>query len=305
MKSAREIVLEAWRLILIYRERLFWLGFVPSLLSLLVSAGYIFYQAQAFRNSPLFEEKENGFLVTLSHYLWNFLGADTLGFFSGTGFVLLILAGWILISMLCRAAIAHAIANARKGEEIQDPVGKSLEQFSPLFLVALLKRGLEPTAFFTEWSFTARNAGVSAASFASPLLIFLAILSSLSLFFLSFTTQAIIFKKKDFSKSLFFSAQLVSTHLGFCLRLLVLFFLIELRVVLNVLVVLLIPLLLLGFGGFLAHFLSPQIGFFLGGSLTVLLLFTTAYLTGILFVLSEAIWTLSFLELEEKKHEKN
>lgn len=304
MKTAKQIIFDAYKITLSHRDRLFAFGFVPSFFSLLVSGFYLFYQIQSFRYSPFFGGKRGDFLFDFLKKMVEILTQNSLFLFGGIFLIFLIFLGWFFAPMLCRAAIANAVFDLKKNRAIQKPLAKSFFQFFPLFKIAVLKRGLEPTAFFTEWSFAARHLGGAATAILSPLLIFFGILAAVFLFFLSFTTQAIVLKKKDFIGAIVSSFKTVFANFGISLKLLLMFLLIEIRVLINALLVLSIPAILIAATGFFAFLFTDAIGIFLAGIIVFLLVILAAYLTGILFVFSEVMWTVAFFEFETEKNAK-
>ncbi len=301
MKNAKEIVSEAWQIMILYRDQLFWFGFIPSFFSLVLSAEYLLYHLRAFPDFSLFGKEYDPSLVEFARHFWNFVTMNSVVSFLTIFFVL---GAWLFVPILCRAATTHIISSAKKNEDLGDPLFKSLSSFSFLVPLSALKRGLEPVSFLTEWLFIVRTAGFATAALLFPLIFLFAILGAFSLFFLSLCIPAIVLGKKDIVNSVVFSVQTIFAHLRISLRLLFLFFLIELRILINVVLLLLFPLLLLWLGSFLAHLFSPLVGFFLAGVFGTLLIIVVIYLSGVLFVFSQTIWTIAFLEFETEKNEK-
>lgn len=235
--------------------------------------------------------------------IWEFISQN--GWFLGGSILLLIfiLLGWFFVPFLCRGAITHLVSQIKHGKEPQYGFSTALFHFFPLFEMSLLKRGLEPVTFFTEFSFVARNLGIGAGQLVLPVLYFFAVLGLICLFFFNFTTQMIMLRDREFTSSISNSFRMVIANFGKVFKLLLLFFLVELRVLLNVVIVIVLPLFLAGVTGVFASLFSEQVGIIIGGVITFGLVLLTAYLTGILFVFSEAIWTIAYYEFDKAEKE--
>ena len=305
MKSAKQIVAEAWELTLAHRSRLFAFGFVASFFSLLVSALYLWYQVQSFRYSPVFGGASGHFLTALLADARPIVATNPPLLWTGVVLASAIFGGWFFLPMLCRAAIAHIVGEAKRGRKAHHSFMHSVGQFFPLFTTNALKRGLEPLAFFTEWSFVIRNAGMAASTIISPLLITFGIFGAGTLFFFLLTTPAIAIAGQSFAGALALSTRLIFEHTTLSLRLLGIFLLIELRVLINVFLVFALPALLLTAGGILARVVSPPIGGVLGGIFAGVVVLLATYLSGILVAFSEVLWTITFLEFYAAHHRKD
>lgn len=219
------------------------------------------------------------------------------------GILLSIFLGWFFAQILCRAILTRKISSIWRGEKSEKEVSKTFSGFLPLFEMAILKKVLSPITFFTEFSFLFRYLSQRGDFLFLPFFL-IGVVGIVILFLLSFTTQMIILRGKNTLESVLLSFQLVFSYFWKIFHVFLLFLLVEVRVFLNILLVLLFPMLLIGGTGFFAIFLSEKIGLLL--SLCILLFFTViaSYIGGILFVFSEAIWTVAFLRFSEEKQKE-
>ncbi len=304
MKSSREIVAEAWRLTIAHRAKLFKYGFVPAFFSIIVTGLYVYYQIEAFRHSKLFSGvQDHGFWVDYSLAILEFTTQSPLVLAFSIFVTITILLGWFFAPMMCRAAIAHLVAQSWRGEKMEHGFTKALFHFFPILEISLMKNALTPITFISEIFFIARNL-TGALRFLMPLLIFLSIVGLIGLFFCSFTTQAIMLRDKGFTPAISQSFKTVAENISQTFRIMILFLLVELRVIINVLIVLFLPIALAALTGLFATLASEMIGIIIAAVFFFVLVFIASYLTGILFVFSEAMWTIAFLHFHGEERVK-
>ena len=239
------------------------------------------------------------FWIHFAQNVWNIIGHSTATISISILFLFIVLGGWFFAPMLCRAAITHLVAQAWRGEEMEKGFPTALFRFFPLFEVTAVKRALSPISFFTEFSFITRNLS-GAAALLTPLLLFFGGVGIVLLFFLTYATQAIVLEDAAFTAAIKKSFSTVIEHFTKTLKILILFFLVELRVLINILLILAVPIIIAGTSSIFAGFFSDTIGIGIGLFVLFLLILLTAYVSGILFVFSEAIVTVAFLELHHK-----
>lgn len=294
------MVAMAWHITIEYREKLFRFGFFASFFSILVTACYLFYQAEAFAHSSFFSSSDTryDFWIQFGKNAWILLSQDSTLFVLFIIFVVLVLLGWFFAPMICRASIAHLVSKIWMKEETGNGLPVALSRFFPLLEITAVKRIFDPFSFLTEFAFVARNLP-GGLSFLAPFLFLLMALGILLLFFFTYTTQCIVIYKMNFVKAIKISSYTVFYNIRKTFTILVLFFLVELRVIINVLLILALPIVIIGTTGIFAGLFSQTIGIFFGAGILLVLLLLTAYVTGILFVFSEAILTIAFLELRK------
>jgi hypothetical protein len=305
LRRPKHIVALAWNITVQNRAILFKLGFIPSFFSILVTAWYIFYQIQSWRHSPWFsDDSENEFLLGFLLDVWSVVSSNISLLIGSALFLIIVLLGWFFVPMICRAAIIDLTGKYWRGEPMEKGVSSGVFHFFPMFTMNAFTGSLQPTTFYTEFSFLVRHIP-QAASLILPPLLFLGSVGLITLFFLPFATQAIMLKDRKFITAITDSFKLVVENPGRTIKIMLIFILVELRVVLNVLLVLALPFVIAAATGLFASFFSEQIGMLLAICLFFVLVLTAAYLTGILFVFTEVVWTVAFLVFsgEEPKFE--
>ena len=303
MQNSKKIVARAWNLVIRHRKILFSLGFWPSFFSIFISGFWIFYQIQAFRFSTIFSDGQTHFTFELIAEIWKIVSQNTVIFSVSLVLLLVILIGYFLIPIICRGAIISLISQAAQEKEPKNGIPNSIFNFLQLFELNALKSGMSLKIFFTEFSFAIRNLGIGSITILLPVFSFFALLGILANFLLSFALPAVIIKKQNFSGSIATSTRVVLENIRQTFFLMFIIFLIELRVIFNFLIFLSLPFFFISATGFFATAFSQNLGFFLGGMIFLILAILLAYLTGILFVFSEAIWAIAFLEFSKKSEE--
>jgi hypothetical protein len=98
-----------------------------------------------------------------------------------------------------------------------------------------------------------------------------------------YTNQAIMLSEKGFTQAIIKSSTMVIRNLFRTLQILILFLLVEMRVFVNILIVLALPIIFASTTGMFAFFFSDQIGLFLTVTLLITILGLVSYISGILF----------------------
>lgn len=132
-----------------------------------------------------------------------------------------------------------------------------------------------------------------------PFWIFWLILSFLSMIFLTFSEYFLLYEGTSFKESIKKSIGLVFVHLGHTVAVGLLMFLVNLRVVVNLFLVLGVPLAI----GALLTLWTSQVAFGVALLLGSIMLVLVSYLNAILDVFSAAVWAKTFFYLREKQDE--
>lgn len=294
---AKKIVIDAWHITNTHKQLLKY-GFISSLLGIVVGGVYVFYQINAFKNSKLFQEQENFGLYT---NLVTFAKNHPQFFFWFLLVAIITFFCYMFVPMICQATITHLVAKIYKGEKPEHGLSTALFRFLPLLETFAVKATVKPQTFFTEWSFVIRNLGPGVAKLLMPVFIIGLFIGVLALFLLIFTTPLVVIKKENFSQSVRDSGKLVIRNLGTTFSLFLIFLLIELRVLLNVAVILFLPVAILAITGLFATLVLKTIGIFVAVFVGIILISLTAFITGTLEVFSTAIWTIAFVEFAKNE----
>jgi len=136
-------------------------------------------------------------------------------------------------------------------------------------------------------------------SLVIPSLIILGIMSILAHFFLIFMPFFLVCEKQEFFKSMTHSVGLVFLHFGKTVSLFLVMILVSLRVVVNALVIIGVPLGLVAVGTYFAtsNFYSIFLAF--AGIISLFLIAGTGYLTSILEVFAISFWYRAFQVFRE------
>ncbi len=299
---AKNIVYNAWEIV--KKERhLIKFGFWPSFFVLIVSGAYIFYQIQAFMHSPLFSSKHINYTKIFSIVL-DFAKSNQGISIAFIITAILVLIAYFFLPIICEGALVHLISNIYHGKESKHGLSTGIFRFLPLFETNVVKGTMKPTSFFTEWSFVIRNLGPGRAWLLTPFLIFFLLIGVVMLFFFAFTSQFIVLEKDSFALSIKNSIKMVIRNIGTTFSLFLIFILIELRVILNIAVILFIPIAVIFISGIFNTLLSMEtVAIIIAGIVVLILLVLTAYITGTLSVFANAIWTLAYLEFKKEEQE--
>ncbi|MCT4592584.1 MAG: hypothetical protein N4A36_04370 [Candidatus Gracilibacteria bacterium] len=297
-QRAKEIVQKAWEITNNHKYLLKY-GFWPSFFGILVGGVYTFYQIQAFMHSPLFSNHKTDYGMIFSHakdfvsdYPWVFLFLLISTF--------LVLFCYFIIPVICSGALIHMISKIAQGKKPKEGLTVGLFRFLPMLETSAAKSTMKPVSFFTEWSFVIRNLGPGRAVLVTPFLIFFAFVGIVILFFFALTSQFIVLKNQNFSESIVGSSKFVIRNFKTTFSLFLIFILIELRVILNIAVILFLPVAVFWITGIFADIFN-LIGILIAGVVAFCLITLTALITGTLSVFSHAIWTLAFLEFQSEE----
>lgn len=295
----REIIKEALEFTQNNKRMIFWYSFFPALLATLSGIIYLTYQFFAFKSSALFENWQSGFWSTVLTIVWPIIRNN----FSGT-LPLLIIAGiivilYFLIPSFCEGAIIQLIARKKNGHPVRSRHGirYGLLSFLPLLEYSLLIRTFSLAAILGEASFIVLNLGIDALNALMPVLIILAIVGIILTVLFTYTEFFIVIDGRKVFEAIVKSCTLVVTHLESTLLLSILMLIISIRILVQIIFVLLIPIIIIASLYLFTSSAFPLIGFIVAGIASLILLYIASYLGGIIHVFAATVWTFTFLEL--------
>ena len=280
-----------------------WYGTVPAFFLVLAGTVYMTWQYFAFRMSPFFGGAKFYWMQDLAtngaHYVTAHPGWVTVGLVC----VGVCALGYLFLPAFCDAAIIGLVAAEQRGLGLSARAGISIgvrRSIRMLEFRALISMfGI--MQFFTVMSYGLRYLGPSMF-----LWIFLGVLFFMSVvmhLMLLYSEQYIVLKGSDVTSSITGSAGLVFANLDHTFFIVFLMLMIGVRVVINVLLLLLIPVLVIGVTGLLIAKLSVAAGLAIGGVMGLVALLLSAHLIGHLHVFSVAVWTLTFENLISRHKE--
>lgn len=303
--NVRDIVRKAWQITQVHLKKLIWYGFTPSFFTVIVSSVYLTYQYNAFKHSVLFgSELEPGEYVGLAKGAWGLASAH-----SGISITLVIVGilvfiGYTLTPPIFNGTLISALMKIRKYESIEGSVEVGVRRFFPMFEFAVLTGSFSITTLFTESSFVLRWWGESIFFLVLPFLLFIAMAGLVVSFLFTYAEYFIVLHDHGITKSISESTILVISNLKKTFLVFVLMLLIGVRIILNVLLVLLIPMMVVFLTSYLATIFLSTFGLVFIGIAGLVILIVSSYLLGLFHIFATAVWVLTFAELTEKKEEE-
>lgn len=298
--NVRDIVRKAWQITQVHLKKLIWYGFTPAFFGVIVSSVYLTYQYNAFRTSPLFSPGHETNVIGAARTIWSVVSAH--GTISAVLIILgvLIFLGYALTPPVFRGTLIHAVMKIKNYESIEGSFEVGVRHFFPLFEFALLTGAFSITTLFTESSFILRWWGENVFFMALPILLFIAMAGLIINFLFTYAEYYIVLDGKRLMKSMMESSILVIANLRKTILVFVLMVLIGARIILNVLLVLLIPMLVVVLTSYLATVFLSTIGLILIGITSLAILIVSSYLLGLFQIFATAVWVLTFDALTQK-----
>jgi len=295
----RAIIRDAWAFTQNHKGLMMWYAFLPALITTIVSIGYVVYNYFAFRKSGLFNTGEESFLTEILGKTLEFLKENPdlivpLAITAGAAVLI-----WIFYPTFAKGAMVQIIARKRNGQPVRliDGVKYGIKSFLPLFEYHIILRGFSLTAAITEVVFVMRNLGSDFLKVLLPIFAIITVVGLILHLIFTYSEMFIVIDKYKVFGSMKRSTSLVVDHWQSTLLVLILLMLIGLRIIFNLILVIVIPMLIIGGTGFFVTLQLHIGGFILAGIVAAIGLFLSGYLGGTLSVFSNAVWTFTFLEL--------
>lgn len=299
----KQIVSDSWQIIKKDKADLFIFGFIPSLFGTIVGVVYVSYQIMAFRHSPLFSSSQGIDYLSLLSPIWDFMKMHPSVAVSIVLFTFFVLLMYFFSPILCGGALIDLITKRVRGKELRGGFSKGLQFFFPLFEFVAMTSVFSVTSYFTELSVVLRNFGAGTWVFLIPLLTSILVIGIfLSLLFI-FVPQFIVLENMNVIQAMKKSAILVLGNVKNTFFLGITLALIALRVVLNIFLILLIPLLFMSIVALAATLALKWLGIIIGSIIGFGLLIVGAYLLAGFFLFTHAVWTLSFIRFRKEEIE--
>lgn len=301
--SVRDIVRKSWQITQVHLKKLIWYGFTPAFFGVIVSSTYLAYQYNAFKHSVLFADNLEPGMLGTARTIWGLLASNPTISVVLIILGILVFLGYVLTTPIFRGVLIHAFMQIKKYESIEGSVEVGVRHFFPMFEFAILTGAFSITTIFTESSFILRWWGESIFFVTLPILLFIAMAGLIITFLFTYSEYYIILENKKLTKSLMESAILVIANLRKTFLILVLMLLISARVILNVVLVLLIPMLVVGITSYLATVFLSVLGLILIGIFGLAILIVSSYLLGLFHIFAIGVWVLTFAQLTERPEE--
>jgi len=295
----RQIIGEAWNFTQENKKLIVWYAFIPSILSTIFGVGYLIYQFYSFKSSALFENWQESFTVVALKGIFDAIKGHT------DILVPLVIVGiifglmYLFLPPFTEGAMVQLIARKKGGQDvrIRDGLKYGMFYFLVLFSYSLVDRTYNITSLFWEAGFLLRYLGPAAFETLLPVVVIIIVVSLIFMILFVFAQYYIVIDDSNITGSMAKSAVLVTKHIGKTLMISMLMFIIGIRILLQIVFVLLVPLGVLTGIFYFAASTMPDIGLLIGGVLGVGALFLASYLGAIVHVFTTTVWVFAFLDL--------
>jgi len=298
--TVRDIVQKSWQVTQVHLKKLIWYGAVPAFFTTLVSSVFLAYQYHAFATSTLFTHKDPE-LADSVRMVWGIVSAYPKASIFLAIVAIIVFGGYTLLPPIFNGALIHALMKIKNYEPISGSLEIGLRRFFPMFEFALISGSFSIITVFTESSFVLRWWGENVFFFALPIFLFIAMVGLIASFLFTYTEFFIVIDNKRVIKSIGESVILVLSNLRKTILIFILMLFISLRVILNVILVLLIPMGVVALAGFLASVFYSIVGHVIIALFGLAALVASSYLMGLFHVFSTAVWVLTYSVLANKE----
>jgi len=295
----REIVAEAWQFTQENKRLALWYGAIPAFFTTIIGIGYIIYQYYSFLSSKLFQDWDRSFLsLVLSNGL-NFLQNQRGLILPLIIALVIMLIGYFIVPVVCEGALIQLIARRKNGQQVSGKKGLryGMMSFLTLFEYRLFVQTFSIFSILSILGTALRNFGWGIVTTIVPIMIFVLIAALAIAIVMTYTEFYIVIDGDGVFSSIAKSFNLVVKHLEETLLLTILMLIIGLRIIMQVLFVLLIPVIVIGVVYLLTLANLPNLGLTIGGLLGFVGVLIAAYLNGIIHTFAVAVWTFTFLRL--------
>jgi hypothetical protein len=295
MLTPREIIAQAWAITTTERPLKRW-GFVGSFFRLLLDIKLIAYQLYflyafviAGRPVGLFDD-----VIWIYDHL-------PFGLFITivTTFLVLLFIEFLLPSFTDGAIIGLG-AKSHNKEKVNGGFVLAMYNFFPIFAVHELFVFSGVNLLITALSILLRY-GSGLQGFLIVVTLLLWSFSSILKFFSSFAEPAIVIEKAGIFLAIGKSMKLVISYLWHVIFLVLLMLIISIRIFINTVIAILIPVIVFGIGLVLTYVFTPAISYTIASIIGLVLIFITAYFFTYLHVFKQTVWTILFMELIKEK----
>ncbi len=295
----RQIIGEAWGFTQENKRLIVWYAFIPSILSTIFGIFYLIYQFYSFKSSALFENWSHSFLTIVLDDVYTFVRENT-DLAVPLSIILVVFAlFYFLLPPVAEGAIIQLIARRRNQQQvgIRDGLRYGFLSFLPLFNYSWFARTFNLVVIAGEVGLVLRNLPFTIFETLFPIFIIYAIVSVVFNFLFVFSEYYIVIDDCHVTEAVSKSATLVVKHLNTSLMISILMFIIAIRILLQIIFVLLVPVAMIAFVYFLAASNIPIFGLIIAGVAGLIALIVASYLGAVVHVFSSSVWVFTFLDL--------
>ena len=301
---SRDIVRKAWQITQVHLKKLIWYGITPAFFTLVITTAYLVYQYEAFMNSVFLTGADSVDVLSIFKMTWGIASSHPKLSVVFTVLAIIFFVCYIILPPIFNGTMISAIMRIKQYKQIDGSFEVGVRHFFPMFEFALLSGAFSIRTLFTESSFILRWWGESIYFMFLPVLLFIATIGIIVSFLFTYTEFFIVLEGKSLIKSLMESTILVVSNLRKTFLVFVLMMLIGVRILLNMLLVLIVPMIAIFLAGYFATTIYSMAGLIIIGIFSVLMLFLSSYLLGLFHVFATAVWVITFSYLTERGKEE-
>ncbi len=293
--TPREIIAEAWAITTREKSLRRW-GFFSSFFETLLNIKLIGYQLYFLH--AYFVHKEVGFFDDVE---WLYHSVPLWLFLTIVISFLTLLAIEFIVPNLAKGAIIGLAAKSHRGEKVEGGLILALYNF---FQILAIHEFLVLSGWaicITISSLILRYISGDIKFTMVGIIVFFFLLSNVLKFFFSFAEPAVVIQKSGVFAAMGQSLKLIISYLGQIIFLVLLLFFISIRIMINAVVMLLLPIVITGLAFVLSLFLSPLLTYLISGIVGIGLIVGASILFAYVHVFNEAVWTVTFIELRKNK----
>lgn len=298
--NVRDVVRKSWQVTQVHLKKLIWYGSVPAFFSTVVSSVYLTYQYFAFKSSALFSGERTVSILDEINMVWGIISAYPKATIFLIVLAVIFFAGYTLTPPAFRGTLIHALMKIKNYEPITGSFEIGVRRFFPMFEFGIIVGSFSIITIFTESSFIVRWWGVDIFFIALPVLLFVAAVGLIASYLFTYSEYFIVLENMKVINSIKESVILVISNLRKTFLVFLLMLLIGVRVILNVILILFIPMGVVFLGAYFSAIFSQAIGLVVIGVIAVSILLVASYLMGLFNVFSTAVWVFTYAELTHK-----
>lgn len=294
MLTPREIIAQAWTIATTEPQLKRW-GFFGSFFEILLDVKLLIYQAY-FLYGYVYGHATGLFDIEIGLYnsvpIWLFL-TIVISF-------LTLVAVELFVPSFSAGAIIGLAAKSHNKEHMHGGFIMALYNFFPILAVHEVFVFSSFSILITAVSVILRYGnGLQMPLVAVALLVWF--FSNIIKFFSSFTESGIVVEKLGVFVSGAKSVKLIFSYMPHVMFLTLLLIVISVRIVINTLIILLVPVIVIGSGLLLTYVLQPALSYTIAGLIGLVLTLIAAYFFTYLHIFKQAVWTIMYMELIKQR----
>ena len=295
----RATIRAAWGMAQDYKSLIWWFGFPPAVISTVVFVFYAGYYSYLLWTS-LFSTGTSGnpWNMGIEFFLrfWNAQPSLTAALVIVLAFFMVL---WIMLPVFTEGALIQLLARHKQGRPISIPdgIGLGFRRFLQLFEFHLAIKTFGIASIITNTVFFSRYLG---PELVLPIFAMVFVVGLFLTLLFTYSQYYIALEDTGMFSSMLSSSKLVVRHWHHTLFMLILMAFISLRILINILFALLIPVLIAGPIIFFTSITLAEVGAVVGGLVGLVALYFASYFVGVFHVFTTAVWTYTFLELSQR-----